>query len=62
MPAQWEFQVGPCEGINMGDELWIARFLLQYVICNISIDSSTWRNTGVSAMFLDQEAVQGVVC
>lgn len=31
MPAQWEFQVGPCEGITMGDELWMARFLLQRV-------------------------------
>jgi glutamine synthetase len=28
MPSQWEFQVGPCEGINMGDELWMARYLL----------------------------------
>jgi len=28
MPAQWEFQVGPCEGITMGDHLWMARFLL----------------------------------
>ena len=28
MPAQWEFQVGPCEGIEMGDQLWMARFLL----------------------------------
>jgi glutamine synthetase len=31
MPAQWEFQVGPCEGIAMGDELWLARFLLHRV-------------------------------
>lgn len=31
MPAQWEFQVGPCEGIEMGDHLWIARFLLHRV-------------------------------
>uniref|UniRef100_A0A1I8F6V9 glutamine synthetase n=1 Tax=Macrostomum lignano TaxID=282301 RepID=A0A1I8F6V9_9PLAT len=23
MPAQWEFQVGPCEGIDMGDHLWL---------------------------------------
>merc|ERR1712157_621383 len=28
MPAQWEFQVGPCEGIQMGDDLWLSRFLL----------------------------------
>lgn len=31
MPSQWEFQVGPCEGIKMGDELWVARFLLHRV-------------------------------
>jgi glutamine synthetase len=28
MPSQWEFQVGPCEGISMGDELWMARYIL----------------------------------
>ena len=28
MPSQWEFQVGPCEGISMGDHLWMARYLL----------------------------------
>ena len=27
MPAQWEFQVGPCEGISMGDDLWMARWV-----------------------------------
>ncbi|MCJ1450884.1 glutamate--ammonia ligase [Mycoblastus sanguinarius] len=31
MPAQWEFQVGPCEGIELGDHLWMARFLLHRV-------------------------------
>ncbi|XP_032082110.1 glutamine synthetase [Thamnophis elegans] len=31
MPAQWEFQVGPCEGVDMGDHLWIARFILHRV-------------------------------
>ncbi|XP_071443448.1 glutamine synthetase [Hetaerina americana] len=31
MPAQWEFQVGPSEGIKMGDDLWMARFLLHRV-------------------------------
>ena len=28
MPSQWEFQVGPCEGISMGDHLWMSRYLL----------------------------------
>ncbi|KAL9054849.1 MAG: hypothetical protein Q9162_003881 [Coniocarpon cinnabarinum] len=31
MPAQWEYQVGPCEGISLGDELWMSRFLLARV-------------------------------
>jgi len=31
MPAQWEFQVGPCEGITMGDHLWIARYIMYRV-------------------------------
>ncbi|KAI6197786.1 Glutamine synthetase [Aphelenchoides besseyi] len=30
-PGQWEFQVGPCEGIDMGDQLWMARYLLHRV-------------------------------
>lgn len=28
---QWEYQVGPCEGIEMGDQLWVSRFLLHRV-------------------------------
>lgn len=31
LPFQWEFQVGPCEGIEMGDHLWMARFILHRV-------------------------------
>jgi len=31
MPAQWEFQVGPCPDIALGDELWMARFLLHRI-------------------------------
>jgi glutamine synthetase len=31
MPAQWEFQVGPCVGIDMGDHLWMGRYILHRV-------------------------------
>ncbi|KAG8141742.1 putative Glutamine synthetase protein [Naja naja] len=31
MPSQWEFQVGPCIGIDMGDHLWMARYILHRV-------------------------------
>merc|ERR1712014_324563 len=26
MPGQWEYQVGPCTGIDLGDQLWMSRF------------------------------------
>ena len=38
MPAQWEFQVGPCEGVEMGDDLWMARFIAS----SIKAPSFTW--------------------
>lgn len=31
MASQWEFQVGPCEGIDAGDHLTVARYLLRRV-------------------------------
>ncbi|EPB70334.1 glutamine synthetase, beta-grasp domain protein [Ancylostoma ceylanicum] len=30
-PGQWEFQLGTCRGIAMGDELWMARYLLHRI-------------------------------
>lgn len=27
-PGQWEIQVGPVEGVNAGDELWMLRYIL----------------------------------
>ena len=27
--GQWEFQIGPCEGINVGDHLIVARYILE---------------------------------
>lgn len=29
--SQWEFQIGPCEGIEAGDHLWVARYILHRV-------------------------------
>lgn len=40
MPAQWEFQVGPCEGIEMGDQLWMARYLLHRVAEDFGVVAS----------------------
>ena len=31
MPAQWEYQVGPCTGIDSGDQLWVSRYILDRI-------------------------------
>eukprot|EP00392_Amoebophrya_sp_AT5.2_P006398 g6410.t1 len=31
MPGQWEFQVGPCRGMEMGDHLHMARYIMNRV-------------------------------
>lgn len=30
-PGQWEYQVGPCTGIEAGDQLWVARYIMERV-------------------------------
>jgi glutamine synthetase len=32
MPGQWEYQVGPCLGIEIGDHLWMSRYLLGRIV------------------------------
>jgi len=59
MPAQWEFQVGPCEGISAGDQLWTARYLLLRIAeefgAQVSFDPKPmpgdWNGTGCHANF-----------
>ena len=29
--GQWEFQIGPCVGIDQGDHMWVARYLLKRI-------------------------------
>ncbi len=31
MPAEWEYQIGPVEGLAIGDHLWMARFLMHRI-------------------------------
>ncbi|WZZ16462.1 hypothetical protein YC2023_109551 [Brassica napus] len=53
MPGQWEFQVGPVEGISAGDQVWVARYLLERITeisgVNFSFDPKpvpSMRNNG----------------
>jgi glutamine synthetase len=40
MPGQLEFQVGPCEGIDIGDHLWVGRYLLGRVAEDFKVSVS----------------------
>ncbi|PHH68271.1 hypothetical protein CDD82_685 [Ophiocordyceps australis] len=64
MPGQWEFQVGPCDGIAMGDQLWIARFFLARVAEDFGVKvtwhpkpirSAEWNGSGLHSNFSTQE-------
>ena len=30
-PGQWEYQIGPVEGIDAGDQLWLSRYIIQRI-------------------------------
>lgn len=59
-PGQWEFQIGICEGIEMGDHLHMARYILYRCaeMCNIKVTlepkplkGNNWNGSGCHTNF-----------
>lgn len=42
MPAQWEFQIGPLPPLEMGDELWLGRWLLYRIAEDFGVSATLY--------------------
>lgn len=43
--TQWEYQVGPCVGISVADDLWMSRFLLHRISEEFGVSNLIYRSS-----------------
>lgn len=64
MPGQWEYQVGPAEGISAGDHVWVSRYILDRVCEDFGVIASVhpkpithgdWNGAGMHINFSTED-------